>query len=63
MQADEYRKLAETEDRMWYFLALHRRLAYWLARRVPAGRAHVVDAGCGTGGFLRFLERATSAGT
>ncbi len=58
MQEEEYRKLAETEDRMWYFLALHRRLAYWLARRVPRGRAHVVDAGCGTGGFLKFLEGA-----
>ncbi|MES1168316.1 MAG: class I SAM-dependent methyltransferase, partial [Oleiharenicola lentus] len=56
MQEDEYRKLAETEDRMWYFLALHRRLAYWLARHVPPGRARVVDAGCGTGGFLKFLE-------
>ncbi len=53
MQADEYRKLAETEDRMWYFRALHRRLAHWLARLLPAGPAQVLDAGCGTGGFLR----------
>jgi len=56
MQADEYRKLAETEDRMWYFRALHRRLAHWLGRHLPTGRARVLDAGCGTGGFLRFLE-------
>ena len=72
MQADEYRKLAETEDRMWYFRALHRRLAHWLARLLPAtglaGSAvaepmadmarpsssiRVLDAGCGTGGFLK----------
>ena len=53
MQADEYRKLAETEDRMWYFRALHRRLAHWLARLLPAGPARVLDAGCGTGGFLK----------
>jgi len=26
MQIDEYRKLAETEDRMWYFHALHQRV-------------------------------------
>lgn len=58
MQLDEYRKLAETEDRMWYFRALHRRLEYWLRRQLPAGRAHVLDAGCGTGGFLRHLEAA-----
>ena len=58
MQADEYRKLAETEDRMWYFRALHRRLEYWLKRHLPAGRVRVLDAGCGTGGFLRHLEAA-----
>ncbi len=53
MQIDEYRKLAETEDRMWYFRALHRRLAHWLARLLPAGPVRVLDAGCGTGGFIR----------
>lgn len=53
MQADEYRKLAETEDRMWYFRALHRRRADWLARLLPPGPARVLDAGCGTGGFLK----------
>ncbi len=53
MQADEYRKLAETEDRMWYFRALHRRLAHWVGRMTPAGPVKVLDAGCGTGGFLK----------
>lgn len=68
MQVDEYRKLAETEDRMWYFRALHRRLAHWLARLLPAdglagarpskGRPdiRILDAGCGTGGFLKSLR-------
>ncbi|MES1167684.1 MAG: methyltransferase domain-containing protein, partial [Oleiharenicola lentus] len=58
MQADEYRKLAETEDRMWYFRALHRRLAHWLGRLLPVGSARVLDAGCGTGGFIRSLRAA-----
>lgn len=58
MQIEEYRKLAETEDRMWYFRALHRRLEYWLRRKLPAGRGRVLDAGCGTGGFIRHLESA-----
>jgi SAM-dependent methyltransferase len=56
MQADEYRKLAETEDRMWYFRALHRRRLHWLARLLPPGPARVLDAGCGTGGFIRALQ-------
>ena len=45
MRPDEYRKLAETEDRMWYFRALHRRRAHWLARLLPGGPARVLDAG------------------
>jgi ubiquinone/menaquinone biosynthesis C-methylase UbiE len=61
MQVDEYYKLAELEDRMWYFRALHRRLAHWLARLLPPGPARVLDAGCGTGGFIRRLRAAQPA--
>lgn len=56
MQIDEYRKLAETEDRMWYFAALHRRLEHGLVSVLPPGPARVLDAGCGTGGFLRRMQ-------
>jgi SAM-dependent methyltransferase len=58
MQLDEYRKLAETEDRMWYFHALNRRIAHWLARVLPPGPARVLDAGCGTGGLIKSLRAA-----
>jgi SAM-dependent methyltransferase len=58
MLPDEYRKLAETEDRMWYFRSLHRRRAHWLALLLPPGPARVLDAGCGTGGFIRVLRTA-----
>jgi SAM-dependent methyltransferase len=60
MQLDEYRKLAEVEDRMWYFRALNRRIAHWLARELPPGPARVLDAGCGTGGLLKHLRTAQS---
>ncbi|MFZ5496165.1 MAG: class I SAM-dependent methyltransferase [Verrucomicrobiota bacterium] len=63
MRPDEYRKLAETEDRMWYFRALHRRRIHWLARLLPGGPARVLDAGCGTGGFIRALRASQPAWT
>lgn len=56
MHIDEYRKLAEVEDNMWYFSALNQRillpLAPWQGRR-----AQVLDAGCGTGGLIRALSQ------
>jgi ubiquinone/menaquinone biosynthesis C-methylase UbiE len=55
MQIDEYRKLAETEDGMWYFHALNQRMLLPLQpwRGKPA---RVLDAGCGTGGLIRTLS-------
>jgi SAM-dependent methyltransferase len=58
VKPDEYRKLAETEDRLWYFRALQTRRAHWLARLLSAGPARVLDAGCGTGGFIRAARAA-----
>ncbi len=60
MQRDEYRKLAEVEDRMWYFRALNRRVVHWLARQLPPGPARVLDAGCGTGGLITTLRGANA---
>ncbi len=56
MQSAEYLKLAEVEDRMWYFQALHGRIADQLAARVGS-TGEILDAGCGTGGLIRRLGR------
>jgi SAM-dependent methyltransferase len=58
MQLDEYRKLAEVEDRMWYFRALNRRMCWWARRLLAADAARGLDAGCGTGGLLKALRAA-----
>jgi SAM-dependent methyltransferase len=58
VERSEYEKLDIAEDRMWWFAAMHRNLLV-LARRVPVGSADlpILDAGCGTGGFLGRLAQ------
>lgn len=59
MQSEEYLKLAQVEDRMWYFNALHRHMHRALGRHCPNGfrqNKSILDAGCGTGGLLKRLE-------
>lgn len=60
MNADEYLKLAEVEDRMWYFRSLHGHVARELGRFFPAG-GQVLDAGCGTGGLILRLREGNPA--
>jgi SAM-dependent methyltransferase len=51
----------EAEDGMWWYRALHARVLDALdPARVTAGP--VLDAGCGTGGFLSRLRRAWPGG-
>jgi len=56
-----YRKMAEVEDAMWYYRALHRTVITALARTMGGVRPAVLDAGCGTGGLLRRLQAAWPA--
>jgi SAM-dependent methyltransferase len=57
LERAEYEKLDQAEERMWWFGALHANL---LACRQKAGgpSGRVLDAGCGTGGFLAKLTAA-----
>ena len=56
MQPDEYHKMAEVEDRMWYYRALHRHVARSLTQAGLPADAAILDAGCGTGGLLHYLH-------
>ena len=51
MEPAEYTLMDEAEGRMWWYRALHQRLLDALA---PV-RGRILDAGCGTGGFLAVL--------
>ncbi len=59
MEPDEYARMDAVEADMWWYRALHARLRDALAERRDA--SPVLDAGCGTGGFLAVLNRANPA--
>jgi len=56
MNTDEYLKLAEVEDRMWYFRSLHAHVTRLLKRAGVKPDAAMLDAGCGTGGMILRLR-------
>jgi SAM-dependent methyltransferase len=57
MDTNEYIKLADVEDRMWYFRALHAHAHRLLAQGlVDVKTPRVLDAGCGTGGLIVRLQ-------
>ena len=55
MKTDDFKKLAEVEDSMWYFHALNRRMLLPLAE-LANKNAIILDAGCGTGGLIKALQ-------
>jgi SAM-dependent methyltransferase len=57
MNVDEYRTMRDVEDYFWWYVGFRRIYGALLdryCRQAAAGR--VLDAGCGTGSFLVFLE-------
>ncbi len=55
MQAAEYDLMRAVEDRHWWHAVLRSLVVNALSGRLPAG-ARLLDAGCGTGGMLEFLQ-------
>ena len=56
MELEEYQLMDEAEDGMWWYRALHAGVLRVLD--TGGGGGPVLDAGCGTGGFLRRLRLA-----
>ena len=56
MKPSEFDKLDRVEDRMWWFAAMHANLLMAAQRSVlDKLDLPILDAGCGTGGFLSRL--------
>ncbi|WP_376094212.1 class I SAM-dependent methyltransferase [Roseomonas sp. CCTCC AB2023176] len=55
MEDAEYDLMDAAEERMWWYRAVHARLLAALEVRPGVAGRPVLDAGCGTGGFLRRL--------
>lgn len=60
MERAEYDNLDRVEHRMWWFGARDRNLLMVSRRGIPrdSGARPILDAGCGTGGFLTRLSTA-----
>ena len=57
MERDEYRRLYELENDLWWFRGMKRISMALLERYAPAGaHRNVLDAGCGTGGMIDSLQ-------
>lgn len=55
MKAAEYDLMRAVEDRHWWYTVLHRLVQEALSGCLPP-HARLLDAGCGTGGMLNFLQ-------
>jgi SAM-dependent methyltransferase len=57
MEQHEYETMYHVEGRYWWYVGLHRLVLKVLAEHVPDDRpVKILDAGCGTGGFLQRLN-------
>ena len=67
MQTDEYLKLAEVEDRMWYFRSLHRHVRREVEAhfKKPSGSTEASDGGvanAGSSGRIHVLDAGCGTG-
>jgi SAM-dependent methyltransferase len=58
MDRAEYLKMHAVEERMWWYRGCHANLLTLFRRCAAMSALPVLDAGCGTGGFLRKLRAA-----
>jgi putative flippase GtrA/SAM-dependent methyltransferase len=58
MLASEYQRMAEVERDMWWYTSLHADLFNIIGKHFGQAQSiRILDAGCGTGGFLSYVRR------
>ena len=63
MRAQDFVDLYALEESLWWFVGMREVTRILLDAACPRGQARdVLDAGCGTGGMLRWLERYAGGG-
>lgn len=62
MKKEEYKRLFETEDAHGWFSGMRSIIISVIERFRSADGVRLLDAGCGTGGLLSFLQRYDSMG-
>lgn len=58
LNESEYQAMYQTEDQLWWYRHLHDRVVDVLHQGAVPTSAHILDAGCGTGGMLARLHQA-----
>lgn len=53
---EEYDRMAQCEEQLWWYRALHERTVESIRRAAGNRSLRVLDAGCGTGGLMLFLQ-------
>ena len=56
MEASEYDRIAELEDRHWWYVGMRRIVVRWVQALPLPPQARLLDAGCGVGGGLKWLS-------
>ena len=55
-RSEEYDRMAECEQRLWWYRALHERTGGAIRSRFGDPGTRILDAGCGTGGLMMYLQ-------
>lgn len=53
--ADYYRRIFDAEEHHWWYRGMRDLTAAMLGERMASPGSRLLDAGCGTGGFLRWI--------